>query len=94
MISVPKNDVEWMVTSSGILRLSWLAKIADYKEDQKVMLVYKQKDTNASREIQGTAKEVKVDSLVFGETYEVTLIDLDTNQEEETFTFVACKKIM
>ena len=42
-------------------------------------------------EVEGTAKEVKVSSLRFGDEYEVTLQSKMMGQENYTFSFTACK---
>ena len=90
-ISVPSNDVEWIVTPIGSLKLSWLKKIAEYKEYDEVILTYKSRTTNETMEVEGTAKEVKVSSLRFGDEYEVTLQSKMMGQENYTFSFTACK---
>ena len=91
IFSVPSNDVEWIVTPSGSLKLSWLKKIAEYKEYDKVSLSYKSKETNVTTTVEGTAKEVKVLSLRFGDEYLVTLQSKMMTQENYTFSFTACK---
>lgn len=91
---MPQNDVEWIVTSSGSLKLSWLKKIAEYRENEQVKLTYKALNSNKSLSVEGTSKEVKVTNLKFGEDYKVTLEDVATGQETYTFYFTACKRLM
>ena len=88
---VPSNDVEWIVTPSGSLKLSWLKKIAEYKETEKVSISYTSKETNNTFIVEGTAKEVKVLSLRFGDEYLVTIKSKMMDKENHTFSFIACK---
>ncbi len=88
---MPKNDIEWIVTSKGVLKLSWLKKIADYQENDKVHLVYNLTSRNESHSVSGTAKEVSVPALRFGETYQVVLIDQANKTQSEPITIQACK---
>ena len=88
---VPSNDVEWIVTPSGSLKLSWLKKIAEYKETEKVSISYTSKETNNTFIVEGTAKEVKVLSLRFGDEYSVTIKSKMMDKENHTFSFIACK---
>ena len=88
---VPSNDVEWIVTPSGSLKLSWLKKIAEYKETEKVSISYTSKETNNTFIVDGTAKEVKVLSLRFGDEYVVTIKSKMMDKENHTFSFIACK---
>ena len=88
---VPSNDVEWIVTPSGSLKLSWLKKIAEYKETEKVSISYTSKETNNTFVVEGTAKEVKVLSLRFGDEYVVTIKSKMMEKENHTFSFIACK---
>ena len=37
-LAVPNTDVEWVITPSGELTVSWLKKIAIFQEDNKVTL--------------------------------------------------------
>lgn len=87
---MPKEDVQWIVTSAGSLKLSWLKKISEYKEYDQVQLTYT--TDNQTKSVNGTAKEVKVNSLRFGEKYTATLKDLATGTQTFTFSFYACKK--
>ena len=89
--TVPSNDVEWIVTPSGSLKLSWLKKIAEYKETEKVSISYTSKETNNTFIVDGTAKEVKVLSLRFGDEYVVTIKSKMMDKENHTFSFIACK---
>ena len=52
---MPESDVEWRVTPDGKFTLSWLKKIADFKEDNEVSVVITDEDTGNSREFTGTA---------------------------------------
>ena len=88
---MPSNDVEWIVTPSGSLKLSWLKKIAEYKETEKVSISYTSKETNNTFIVDGTAKEVKVLSLRFGDEYVVTIKSKMMDKENHTFSFIACK---
>ena len=88
---MPSNDVEWIVTPSGSLKLSWLKKIAEYKETEKVSISYTSKETNNTFIVEGTAKEVKVLSLRFGDEYLVTIKSKMMDKENHTFSFIACK---
>ena len=88
---MPSNDVEWIVTPSGSLKLSWLKKIAEYKETEKVSISYTSKETNNTFIVDGTAKEVKVLSLRFGDEYVVTIKSKMMDEENHTFSFIACK---
>jgi hypothetical protein len=88
---VPKNDIEWIVTSNGILKTSWLKKIADYKENDKVQMQYGLNGSNETLKMDGTATETIVDELKFGETYQITLIDKVTGVQSESFLIQACK---
>ena len=88
---MPSNDVEWIVTPSGSLKLSWLKKIAEYKETEKVSISYTSKETNNTFIVEGTAKEVKVLSLRFGDEYVVTIKSKMMDKENHTFSFIACK---
>ena len=88
---VPSNDVEWIVTPSGSLKLSWLKKIAEYKETEKVSISYTSKETNNTFIVDGTAKEVNVLSLRFGDEYLVTIKSKMMDKENHTFSFIACK---
>ena len=88
---MPKNDVEWVITPSGTLKLSWLKKIAEYKGNDRVTLIYKGKSTNKTTEVEGIAKEIKVQALKFADEYEVILQDKMSGEENYTFFFTACK---
>ena len=88
---VPKNEIEWIVTSGGVLKVSWLKKIADYKENDKVSLVYNITAQNESHAVQGTAKEVSVPALRFGETYEIVLVDQATKTQSKPIIVQARK---
>ena len=90
----PNRDVEWVVTHQGILMVSWLKKIADYKERDKVRLIYHLVGSNQTLKVNGSAKQVKVAALKFGENYNVTIEDMSGLEEPTTFQFIACKYLL
>ena len=83
------------MTPTGNLKISWLKKIAEYKEFDKVQLIYQPTADFGSNSslvaVNGTAKQVMVDSLIFGQDYSATLRDLTTGLETFQFSFTACK---
>ena len=87
---MPENEVDWMVTPSGTLKISWLKKIAEYKDNDQVNLIFKAKNANETIKVEGIAKEVKVDSLRFADDYDVVLQDKLSGVENYTFSFTAC----
>ena len=89
--TMPKNDIEWMISSSGVLTISWLKKIADYKENEEVKLELNLVGHNDTQMVKGTAKGVTVKSLRFGASYEAKLIDSVTGKVATQFQFIACK---
>ena len=89
IISVPESDVEWRVTPDGKFTLSWLKKIADFKEDNEVSVVITDEDTGNSREFTGTASEVIVPSLKLGSSYKVEVKDTKVGDEIDPFEFEA-----
>ena len=93
--TLPKNDIQWMITSSGVLKLSWLKKIANYKEYEKVKLELTPKNSesgsNETQIINGTAQEINVKSLKFGEIYKAKLVDFTQEKNTAYFEFKACE---
>ena len=85
----PHTDVEWVVQNPGILMVSWLKKIADYKERDKVRLIYHVVGSNETLKVNGSAKQLKVPALKFGENYSVTLEDLSGLEQSVSFQFIA-----
>ena len=96
--TLPKNDIQWMITSSGVLKLSWLKKIANYKEYEKVQLELTPINSgpgssNDTQIINGTAQEINVKSLKFGEIYKARLVDSTQDKNTAYFEFKACEYI-
>ena len=86
---MPKNDLEWIITSSGILKVSWLKKIADYMENEKVKLELTLDGTNDTQIVKGTAQEIIVKSLRFGANYNAKIIGSSAIEEMAEFQFLA-----
>ena len=97
---VPKNDVEWVITENGTLKMSWLKKIANYQESNPVQMTYyvvsgvsKNTDnvTGNVSHVTGSAKETSLSSLRFGEIYYVSLVDKTSNESVGPFVIESCK---
>ena len=89
---MPKNDVEWVITPSGQLKISWLKKIAKYEEGNKVMLSLTDLSQNNSvKNVTGTAKEVTTGNLQIGAEYLLHLEDLIDGDRFGPIRIEACK---
>lgn len=88
---VPKNDIEWLITPDGILKLAWQKKIANYQETDPVVLEITDEDINATEVYQGTAELVQVDHLRLGNFYTLLVIDQASNQKFGPILVSACK---
>ena len=89
---VPKNDVEWVITPRGQLKISWLKKVANYDEDNKVLLTLSDLSRNNSvRNVTGTANEVSGGGLQIGGNYSLELEDLSAGDKFGPVHFEACK---
>ncbi len=88
---VPKNDVEWVITPSGKLTVSWLKKIAEYQEEHRVTLTVAKADSNETREVEGRALGVSTGGLELGQGYELVLVDQETGESHGPLNIEACK---
>ena len=107
---VPKNDVDYVITEDGTLKMSWLKKIANYEETTSVEMTFNISGFNQTFEhvtgneslgrvtgsrsfghVTGNAKETSLYSLRFGETYQVSLRCLVSNETVGPFVIEACK---
>jgi len=110
VILVPKNDVDYVITEDGTLKMSWLKKIANYEEATSVEMTFKISGFNETLEnftgneslrrvtgsqsfgrVTGNAKETSLYSLRFGETYQISLRCLVSNETVGPFIVEACK---
>lgn len=97
--SVPENDIEWIVTPDGQLKMSWLKKIANYEESDAVTLTIKlvESENNSVEAVEesfrGTALEVKAPRLELGALYDVFVTDDDTGDKFGPFHVEACESI-
>ncbi len=90
-LPVPKNDVEWVITPSGKLTVSWLKKIAEYQEEHRVKLTVAKADSNETREVEGSALGVSTGGLELGQGYELVLVDQETGESHGPLNIEACK---
>jgi hypothetical protein len=89
--TLPKNDIEWLITPEGVLKVSWQKKIANYQEKDKVTLELSDNQMNETVKFEGTAAEVKVDQLKLGNSYSLSIIDDSTSQSFGPLNILACK---
>ena len=83
--------MDFVVTSNGTLKMSWLKKIANYEDSNPVQLIFEGVERNETGEATGTAMETVLRSLRFGERYRVRLQDRKTNETVGSIEIEACK---
>ena len=80
------------MTPNGQLVVSWLKKISEYKEDERVTLTISDRSNNETREIEGRAIEVRAPSLKLGNIYEMALkSQVDGEEIVGPIEFEACE---
>lgn len=88
---MPKDEIDWVVLPTGVLKVSWLKKISNFEEDHETQVNFQIAELNEMGSVMGSAKESVVENLRFGETYKVTLTDTVKNETSQPFTVEACK---
>eukprot|EP00095_Tigriopus_kingsejongensis_P002761 maker-scaffold1543_size36305-snap-gene-0.6 protein:Tk02761 transcript:maker-scaffold1543_size36305-snap-gene-0.6-mRNA-1 annotation:"predicted protein" len=71
--TLPKSEVDWIITPQGHLIVSWLKKIAEFKEHDPVLLEISSQEDNTTSNYNGTGERVEVMSLHFGGHYQLML---------------------
>jgi hypothetical protein len=89
--SVPLADLEWVVSPTGVLKVSWLKKISNFEEQHETLVNFQLPDLNETGSAKGTARESQVQNLRFGEVYVLTLTDIVKNETSDPFTVEACE---
>ena len=91
---MPKNDIEWLITPEGQLKMSWLKKIADYKEDDRVRLSIREKTSDITLNEEIVVPSINGTTTVApepefkdydGTALEVTVPSLMLGEEYEVF---------
>ena len=70
--------------------MSWVKKIAEYEEDNEVVGILTNLNTNETDTFKGNAVVSTVENLEFGGSYEILLTDITKNESFGPIYFEAC----